>query len=696
MDTLRALLWKEGRAAASRVAACACLALLAGLAHIDWSYSFLPRFGSTSPLSPSPFTLHTVCAVVGILGALLMAMDLVAGERSRGTLPFQSNLPVRTAWLLGVKYAVGAAGLLVVLAAYWAGVYLGMPHWGNISFPWSQYGHSFSQYGHSFQDFVAMEVLTDVGYGRILLLWFLFYLILYSGAFLSSTFSNRPFQAAWTSLLMALVGLVIASRLSDPVSLFLRQALENGFHNGLILRPAFDQTLLLARAAAALLLAGCVLAWTCRGFRMQGSRGLPWIVSALFLICLAVTYEQRRSPPEKDWIEPVGRLPYAMGVVDLAVKGKTAIVLLTHGLSVVDVADRQAPREIGRVETDGWRLRRLAVSASAAYVWGWTEEQDSAGVAVFDLSQPERPRLQTQRLLHPMESDTTRWLRNTPRLTAWTVREGYLYAGLLGSEFLELRSFDVRRGGLPLPVQVLRIEETARHAWNYNWEMRLAGENAFLTLGHDFVVLDLTDPAAMQELSRTPLRRFGRSSRQYEELMEAFHLQLAQLPEEIASQVVGRHGLVSLENRTRGPMGSQRSYRISVPQALGAVSLVGDMAYVQRYLPRELAVLDISDPRRPVEVDYLPWRFSSQLVFSSQLIKYGEFVYSLSPSAIWVYDVDQLGTLLPGKRLQLRDHAGHGQRVTMRFPRADVLIPVDDHLCALLDNNLAIFKIPAE
>ena len=143
MSPIRALLWKEGRTAASRIAACSCLALLAGLAHIDWSWS-LPFYPS-SPFYDSPFTLHTVCALVGILGAILMAMDLVAGERSRGTLPFQSNLPVRTAWLLGVKYAVGATGFLAVLAAYWAGVYLGMPHWGSADFFWSTTWHPYEQ-----------------------------------------------------------------------------------------------------------------------------------------------------------------------------------------------------------------------------------------------------------------------------------------------------------------------------------------------------------------------------------------------------------------------------------------------------------------------------------------------------------------------------------------------------------------------
>ena len=211
MNPIRALLWKEGRAAALRVAACACLALLAA---------------RTFPLDP-------LCHLVGILGAILMSMGLVAGERGRGTLPFQSNLPVRTAWLLGVKYAVGAAGLLAVLAAYWAGIFLGIPHWGGGDFLWSPSWHSYGQL-HS------MEVLKDVGYGRILLLWFLFSLAFYSGAFLSSTLSNRPFQAAWTSLLMACIGLYlagIASRVSDLRSCFWWLGLGL---DGQILRPAFE------------------------------------------------------------------------------------------------------------------------------------------------------------------------------------------------------------------------------------------------------------------------------------------------------------------------------------------------------------------------------------------------------------------------------------------------------------------------
>ncbi len=681
MSPIRALLWKEGRTAASRIAACSCLALLAGLAHIDWSWS-LPFYPS-SPFYDSPFTLHTVCALVGILGAILMAMDLVAGERSRGTLPFQSNLPVRTAWLLGVKYAVGATGFLAVLAAYWAGVYLGMPHWGSADFFWSTSWHPYEQP-------LLAEVLSDVGYGRILLLSFLLYLIFYSGAFLSSTLSNRPFQAAWISLLMVFVGLYLfftVSRMSDAVSSLRWQVLGNDLH-GTILRPAFDPALLLARAAVAFLLAGGVLAWTCRAFRTQGRRGLPWIMSALALICLVVMYGPRLRSSSKTgeyWVQPVGRLPYDAEVVDLAVRDRTAVVLLTSGLSIVDVADWQSPREVGRVETDGWQLRTLAVSASAAYVWGWTEEQDSAGVAAFDLSLPERPRLQTRRLLYPIEAGPTPWLDHTPRLTAWAVRDGYLYAGLLGREFLELRSFDVRSGGAPQPVQALRVEETARHVWNNDWEMHLAGEKAFFTLGHDFVVLDLTDPAAMQELSRASLRRFGHSSRRYEELMESFHLQLSQLPDEVASEMEAHERGLLHRDKDGKPIGNRRYSWISFPPALGPVALAGDKAYVPRFWPRELAVLDISDPRRPVEVGYLRGKSPSQLV------KRGKLVHFLTPwGGIRAYSVDQDGTLLtPTRWRRLQLEGGPNRR-----PPAKALVLVDDHLCAIADSSLAIFRIP--
>ena len=253
--------------------------------------------------------------------------------------------------------------------------------------------------------------------------------------------------------------------------------------------------------------------------------------------------------------------------------------------------------------------------------------------------------------------------------------------------------------------------------------MRFAGPHAFLTLGHDFVVLDLTDPAGMKELSRTPLRRFGRS-RQYEELIEQFHLQLSQMPADIASHLRKNGPNLFLMEHHRRTVASPYYFRLAVPQALGPISLIGGRAYVQRYWPRELAVLDIGDPRRPEEIDFFPGESSS-----FELTLYGDFVYSLSQDRITAYEVARYGALLPRETLHLGDEVGDslnplvrpgtlmnlraevgdlgdlaelsGPLAPLESPPAPVpyrvsmhstLIPVADHICAVMKNHLVVFK----
>ena len=305
----------------------------------------------------------------------------MAGERRRGTLPFLLSRPLRLDMLLGVKFAVGAAGLLVVLAAYWAGVYLGMPGWGNPNFLWGFFGS-----GYYASEYHIETILTDVGYVRMVLLWFFLFLILYTAVFLASAFSDRSAQAVIIGLMTVWVGLsclgIVVLLFSDAVWYYLML----GFHTVLdhdagILRQAFDPLLLLARVAGAVLLAGGVVLWASRAFRAQASRRFQWIVGTLALISggivmwLNVTQSQGVEEPT----EPVGRLPYKVPVVDLALKDRLAVVLLERGVSVVDMADWRAPRESGRTEIEGWRFWRLALSGSTAYVWGSTEAQDSVG-----------------------------------------------------------------------------------------------------------------------------------------------------------------------------------------------------------------------------------------------------------------------------------------------------------------------------
>ena len=294
----------------------------------------------------------------------------------------------------------------------------------------------------------------------------------------------------------------------------------------------------------------------------------------------------------------------------------------------------------------------------------------------------------------------------------WAAWEGYLYAGLLGDESLELHSFDVRGGGLPEPVHVLPIAERAKHVWNNNWEMHLAGPHAFLTLGHDFVVLDLTDPRRPAELSRTPLRRFGRSN-QYEESIEKLHHQLAPgvLPESVAQKLekVGpRLGVFQMSKRT--PDG-ESFYLIDAP-GLGPISLSGDKAYVQRYWPDELAVLDIADLRRPVEVDYIPSES-----FSSGLTMDGDLAYALRWNGIGAYAVARYGALWRRETLGLVDEEesrripdimsaiadtsiiSYTDRqivqvidIPMHYKARHTPIIAGDYICAVLRNNFVVFE----
>ena len=705
MNPLRALIWKEGREASYKIAIGACLGLFAGLTiNLD---------NDTYPSNVFNFTFEQISFLVGLCGAVLMGMDVMAGERRRGTLPFLLSRPLRPDMLLGVKFAVGAAGLLVVLAAYWAGVYLGMPGWGNPNFLWGFFGPGHHAYNH------IEAILTDVGYVRMVLLWFFLFLILYTAVFLASVFSDRSAQAVIIGLMTAWIGLfclgIVILLFSDAIWYYLMLVFHTVLdHDAGILRRAFDPPLFLARVAGAVLLAGGVVLWACRAFREQASRRFQWIVGALSLISggIVMWLNVTQSQGVEELTEPMGRLPYEVPVVDLALKDRVAVVLLERGVSVVDVADWRAPRESGRAEIEGWQFWRLALSGSTAYVWGSTEAQDSVGVVVFDLSQPDHPQLRAQRLLYSIEAGPTPWLKRTPRLVGWAAWEGHLYAGLLGNEFLELHSFDVRGGGLPQPVHVLSVAERAKHVWNNNWEMRLAGPHAFLTLGHDFVVLDLTDPRRPAELSRTPLRRFGRSE-QYEESIEELHHQLAPgvLPDSVAQKLKeAGPRLEVLQMRKRTPDG-ESFYRITVPPSLGPISLSGDKAYVQRYWPEELAVLDIADLRRPVEVDYVP-----NESFSSGLTMDGDFAYALRWNGIGAYAVARYGALWRRKTLGLVDEE-EGRRIpdvmsaisdtsiisytdrqivqvidTMHYKTRHTPILAGDYICAILRNNLVVFE----
>ena len=694
MNPTLALFWKEGREAAYKIAACAGLAMIVGLLYNLWDYP--------GRIGPGP-DVDVVGHFVGLIGAVLMGMDAIARERSRTTLPFLLCRPLPPWRFLAVKFSVGGAGLLAMLAAYWAGVFLVMEISGNSP---SQSGYIIEPDFTIRTFFPPEEILSDMGYVRVVCLWLLVYLVPYAVAALASVLSDHPLKGAMTSLMVVWIAWVLFIVLWGLAPQFARFYFRLVFilkitTDAEIVRQAFDTSLLLIRTGATTLLAGGVLLCACRLFKAQSNNRFQWIVgglalvSAVVVVALAAVDRSRRSPISRaPWVPAVGHLKYESPTMDLARNDELTVVLLECGLSVVDASSPQAPAEIGRVQLDGWRLEKLALSGTDAYVWG--ETGDSVGVVLFDLSLPKQPKLRAYSLLFPLEESPIPWLGRIPRIVGWSVWNGNLYAGLLRKDFLELHSFDVRDGGSPRRIQVFTIEETTKHAWNNGWEMSIVGPRAFLALGHDFVVVDLTDPARPDVLSRTPLRRFGRSVH-YEQLVEVFYEQLISKGTPSSGAQILSAGFKSLTmDQLSRDIATLMSYKVSAPPALGPLTVANGSVFIERHLPREIAVLDISDTRKPVEVDYIP-----RTGLSRQMTVHGESAFALTKAGIQAYTKTRYGVFSKRERLVLDNVEARARNIDFvdldsegAYPARDKFILEGKHIYALLNDNLAIFENP--
>ena len=134
-------------------------------------------------------------------------------------------------------------------------------------------------------------------------------------------------------------------------------------------------------------------------------------------------------------------------------------------------------------------------------------------------------------------------------------------------------------------------------------------------------------------------------------------------------------------------------YRIAVPPGLGPISLSGDKAYVQRHWPQELAVLDIGDLRRPVEVDYVTREY-----FSHGLTFHGDIAYSRKWSKIEAHSVAEYGSLSQWAELDFVEQEGDSRIYKVYdptpyvAPESNKLVLAGDHICAVMRDNLVVFE----
>ena len=129
MRAWRALLWKEGREELPKVLVGLglCAVVVALRQNAEFNEDFARNFNEWIAI------FVVVCGIV-------LGMDSIAKESSKGTLSFLLGKPLSAVEVLLPKYVVGAAALLVVTAGAWATVYLDLE--GLASKGFSIYGSS--------------------------------------------------------------------------------------------------------------------------------------------------------------------------------------------------------------------------------------------------------------------------------------------------------------------------------------------------------------------------------------------------------------------------------------------------------------------------------------------------------------------------------------------------------------------------
>ena len=263
---MRALLWKEGREnlfkILSGIGGCVIIHLLR--LQEDFNQGFYSRSRG----------IEVWLLLLGIISSLMLGMDAVAGERSKGTLNFILGKPISPLRVLLPKFLVGAIALLLITATFWGVAYLTPP---------------------SERGLIGARILEDVSYFRMVLMWFVLFLVVYGFAFLASAVTDRPSTAMTGGLLAGMVLMFLLAgviKVNPPLEDYL-QILPEFDSDGRIVRIAQSAPFLLGRTGfGAILVAGLfgltvILLTRCREFTLGWRTVLIGWVVGVFLSWMA-------------------------------------------------------------------------------------------------------------------------------------------------------------------------------------------------------------------------------------------------------------------------------------------------------------------------------------------------------------------------------------------------------------------------
>lgn len=544
---MTALWWKELRESAAKVGA--------GLGAVVLLH-LLRRFEDFN--RDFSGAVDAWAAGLGVACAAVLAMDAVAGERSRGTLDFLLVRPTTVGRILAAKFAVGAGGLLAVVAAYWAMVYatplVGISLWQG----------------------QEAQAIADIGPVAMVWAWYLPALVVYAAVFMASAATENPVEAVGAGAIAGLVAISLVllagalypggrppgTALSDLIAVridgtgnLVRVATRTG---AVVQRTLLSGILAGVGFAVAVLLAGRFRQFTLSRRRL--------VVSGFALVALLLALP-RLLPDGTQRIRPAATVDVGDGARGLAVAGDVAYVLRRDSLLAVDLSDRDHPRiAAAAAHGDGWSLSSLALLDARACARGHKSATpgDSSAVLCFDLSEPLRPRPAGAHVTAaPTAGEEEEFgFPGMSRSLSLEHLGQVLLAGAVGPTRSTLTSLTIDPGGLPRVADELVLEtyEYPEEQWldgfryrrgfflqQHQFDIAPAGSHAYLGLYRGLVVVEVGPGGRLRE-----------------------------------------QAVLDLADRTEHLRGRKRS-----------VVVRGDTAWVERLWPAETVQVDVSDPSQP-------------------------------------------------------------------------------------------------
>ena len=627
---MSALLWKEFRENIYKVATGLSVVLLLHiLRQIEaFNQAFANDVNGWAP-------------VLAGLSAGILGMDAIAGERSRGTLEFLLVRPASVARIIAAKFIVGALGLLVIIAAFWAVVYV-TPFVGSVS-----------PYGARFE----VQTIGEISWLAMVYAWFLPALVIYATVFLASAATENSAEAAAAGCMIALVAALFIMLVAQfhPGFVFERSCIQDLVNvvlsrEGDLVRITTRGDAILGRTllGGGLVTAGLIGAWLLTGrFREFTFGRRPLVVSGFLLVTLVMTVP-RLMPDDNTKVLPVGTLRVGQGVRDYTLIGDHVFVLYDDRLAVVNVSVPTTPRQMQTVPVDpSWSLSRMASIGPFLCAGGWHAgiPADSAGVLCFDIAIPDSARMSGSALLlrdYYRGESNVGYEMGRQRIDVAAVNGALLFPNVTESQS-ELISVRVDAEGVPSLQDVIVLEtyEYPEEVWDQNdryvradfvgrhrFGVVPAAGHAYLGLRSGFSIVAVDANGNLQELSRTDLGDVQQASAG------------------IARSIVAR----------------------------------GDQVFVRRLWPNEFVEFDVRNPEQPQHKGN-HYRHSM-----SAWPRQEGFIYRAWGTHVRLYDPkDPYHRPVPSLELAL-----YNPRRGM--PSAPVLR--DGYAYVVIDKELAIFELP--